>query len=353
VVGSTPAGLFPSYPLRTERLDLRPHREDDLDDLLGFHSLPEVVRYVPWPVRDREQTRAALQVKLAQGALRAPGEWLVLAMELRETGRVVGEVLLKWASDVSRQGELGFALHPDAQGRGLAEEAAQAVLRLGFEELGLHRISAVCIAGNDRSARLLTRLGMRQEGHLRDSVLFKGAWEDQLLFSVLDTEWRARTATAPESAAGPGHVNGGEADEADESASHDLAEIARLVATFFAAFTTGPDVDVRLDSLRQVLLPQAIILRSAGDELTVYDVDGFIAPRRAVLTDGTLQEFREWEVVGRTEMTGGIAQRFSSYAKAGVQDGTAFSAQGTKTLQLVRTSDGWRISAVAWTDDPG
>ncbi|MDX6299750.1 MAG: hypothetical protein QOF53_964 [Nocardioidaceae bacterium] len=346
-MGRAPAGLFPSYPLRTERLDLRPHREDDLDDLLGFHSLPEVVRYVPWPVRDREQTRAALHVKLTQDALRAPGEWLVLAMELRETRRVVGEVLLKWASDVSRQGELGFALHPDAQGRGLAEEAAQAVLRLGFEELGLHRISAVCIAPNDRSARLLTRLGMRQEGHLRDSVLFKGAWEDQLLFSVLDTEWRARTAPGDESAEGPGHVNG------DECPSHDEAEIARLVATFFAAFTTGPDLDARLDSLRQVLLPQAVILRSAGRELTVYDVDGFVAPRRALLTDGTLQEFREWEVFGRTEMAGGIAQRFSSYAKAGVRDGTAFSAQGKKTLQLVRASDGWRISAVAWTDDPG
>jgi RimJ/RimL family protein N-acetyltransferase len=347
---SAPPGLFPSYPLRTARLDLRPHREDDLDDLLGFHSLPEVVRYVPWPVRDREQTRAALQVKLTQDALRAPGEWLVLAMELRETGRVVGEVLLKWASDVSRQGELGFALHPDAQGRGLGEEAAQEMLRLGFEDLGLHRISAVCIAGNDRSARLLTRLGMRQEGHLLHSVMFKGAWEDQLLFAVLDTEWRARTATGAGSAAGPAHVNG---LGADERPSDDEAEIAHLVATFFAAFTTGPDVEARLDSLRRILLPRAVILRSAGRELTVYDVDGFIAPRRTLLTDGTLQEFREWEVLGRTEMSGGIAQRFSSYAKSGVQDGTAFSAGGTKTLQLVRTPDGWRISAVAWTDDPG
>jgi RimJ/RimL family protein N-acetyltransferase len=346
VTSSAPTGLSPSYPVSTERLDLRPHRESDLDDLLAFHSLPEVVRYVPWPVRDREQTRAALQAKLTQDALRAPGEWLVLAMELRKTGRVVGEVLLKWASDVSSQGELGFALHPDAQGRGLAEEAARAMLRLGFDDLGLHRISAVCVSGNHRSARLLTRLGMRQEGHFRDSVLFKGSWEDELVFSVLDTEWRERTAAGAVPSPADHH-------QSIVQSSQDEAEISRLVATFFDAFTTGPDVDARLDALRTLLLPQAVIVRSSGVEPAVYDVDGFIEPRRTLLTGGALQEFREWEVSGRTELSGGIAQRFSDYAKAGVQDGSAFSAHGTKTLQLVRTTAGWRISAVAWTDRPG
>jgi len=106
-----------------------------LDDLFAFHSLPEVVRYVPWPVRDREQTRVALQTKLGQGALREPGDWLVLAIVVRATGRVVGEVLLHWASETNRHGELGFALHSDVQGKGLAAEAAQAVLRLGFQDL--------------------------------------------------------------------------------------------------------------------------------------------------------------------------------------------------------------------------
>jgi RimJ/RimL family protein N-acetyltransferase len=184
-------GLFPDYPVRTERLDLRPHREDDLDDMLAFHSRPDVVRYVPWPVRDRAQTWAALQVKLDQDALRAPGQWLVLAVETRADRRVVGEVLLKWDSDTSRQGELGFALHPDAQGQGLGAEAAQAMLALGFNDLGLHRITATCIAGNERSVRLLTRLGMRQEAHHVHSILFKGSWQDQLVFALLDDEWRS------------------------------------------------------------------------------------------------------------------------------------------------------------------
>jgi RimJ/RimL family protein N-acetyltransferase len=165
---------------------------DDLDDLLAFHSDPDVVRYVPWPVRDREQTRAALEVKLTQDAITEPGQWLVLAIELRETGTVIGEVLLKWASETSRQGELGYALHTGYHGRGLAAEAANAVLRLGFEDLGLHRICANVINGNAASVKLLTRLGMRQEGHLVENVLFKGEWSDELVFALLAREWRDR-----------------------------------------------------------------------------------------------------------------------------------------------------------------
>nr|WP_275402388.1 GNAT family N-acetyltransferase [Streptomyces sp. SID13031] len=182
--------MHPAYPIKTDRLDLRPHRMDDLDDLLAFHSDPDVVRYVPWPVRDREQTRVALEAKLTQDALTEPGQWLVLAMELRETSTVIGEVLLKWASDTSRQGELGFAMHTGYHGRGLAAEAARAVLRLGFEDLGLHRIYADVINGNAASAKLLQRLGLRQEAHLVESVYFKDEWCDELVFALRAQEWR-------------------------------------------------------------------------------------------------------------------------------------------------------------------
>ena len=183
-------GLSPPYPIRTARLDLRPHRRDDLEDLFAFHSQPDVVQYVPWPVRDREQTRIALEGKLGQGEVTEPGQWLVLAMELRETSTVIGEVLLKWESESNRQGEIGFALHAAFQGRGFAAEAARAVLRLGFEDLDLHRIVAVCVDANTKSIRLLRRLGMQQEANLRDNVFFKGQWANQLVYGLLEDEWR-------------------------------------------------------------------------------------------------------------------------------------------------------------------
>ncbi|WP_367650626.1 GNAT family N-acetyltransferase [Nocardioides sp. zg-1308] len=183
-------GLSPELPIGTERLLLRPHRMDDLDDLARFHGDPDVVRHVPWPVRDRAATEETLRVKLTQTELEAPGQWLVLAVEHRASRRVIGEVLLKWASD--RQGEVGFAFGRDHQGQGYAAEAATAMLRLGFDDLGFHRICAVVIEGNDASARLLGRLGFRQEGRMVDGVHFKGEWATQLVFAMLEDEWRSR-----------------------------------------------------------------------------------------------------------------------------------------------------------------
>ena len=191
-------GLPVRLPVETERLLLRAHRASDLDDLVAFHGDPEVVRFVPWPVRDRAATEETLRAKLTQTELVAHGQWLVLAVELRSTGTVIGEVLLKWASD--RQGEVGFALGRDHHGHGYAAEAATAMLRLGFDDLGFHRITAVCIEENVASARLLARLGMRQEGRLVDNVHFNGEWATQLVFAMLEDEWRAR---ARESSTGP------------------------------------------------------------------------------------------------------------------------------------------------------
>lgn len=100
-----------------------------------------------------------------------------------------------------------------------------------------------------------------------------------------------------------------------------------------------------------MFLPEAVIVRTCGGPPAVYGVDSFIAPRQELLSNGTLTDFREWEVSGRTEMFGDIAQHFCLYAKAGVQHGTPFTGRGMKTLQFVRTPAGWRISAAAWDDE--
>jgi hypothetical protein len=131
----------------------------------------------------------------------------------------------------------------------------------------------------------------------------------------------------------------------------DRAEIADIVRTFFEAFTSGPGCEERMDALRAAFLPQAVIVRTGGGEPAVYDVDGFIAPRQEILTDGTLEEFHEWELSGHTELFGDIAHHFCSYAKEGVQAGKPLAGRGMKTMQLVRTAAGWRISGVAWDDE--
>jgi RimJ/RimL family protein N-acetyltransferase len=190
-------GFAPAYPLRTARLDLRPHTMADLEDLLEFHTDPDVVRYLPWPVRDRRMTLATLQAKLGQGQIEHEGQWLVLAAVLRDPdhprgGKVIGEVLLKWHSEAHRQGELGFAFARAVHGQGLAREAAEAMLTWGFADFGLHRIVGCCDTRNLDSARLLGRLGMTQQAHFHHDMLFKGEWSDTFVYAMTADDWASR-----------------------------------------------------------------------------------------------------------------------------------------------------------------
>ncbi|AIY17670.2 Cif family virulence factor [Pimelobacter simplex] len=140
-----------------------------------------------------------------------------------------------------------------------------------------------------------------------------------------------------------------------EVSTSDRAAVEAVVARFFAAFVSGPDAAERAADLRAVLLPQALVVRTAPADPagpTTYDVEGFIAPRVALLASGTMTDFREWVVAGRTDLAGDIAQHWCTYAKSWHQDGAEVTGSGTKSIQLVRTADGWRISAVAWVDDP-
>jgi RimJ/RimL family protein N-acetyltransferase len=145
------------YPLRTERLDLRPHTLAELDDLAVFHGDADVTRYIPWPVRDREQTLDALTAKLTQTSARTAGEWIVLAIEERATKTVVGEVLLKRESDA--EAELGYVLAASAQGKGYITEAATFLLAEAEGSFGLLAVDATVEAPNVASAGVLERPG--------------------------------------------------------------------------------------------------------------------------------------------------------------------------------------------------
>lgn len=188
--------LRPAYPLETARLQLRPFSPGDLEELFAFHSLAEVARFLYWEARDLEQVRQVLDAKTRQTVLEDEGQVLALAVVLRATGVVVGEVSLQWLSRRHRQGEIGFVFHPGHQGRGLATEAAEVVLGLGFDGLGLHRVIGRCDALNLPSARLMERLGMRREAHFIHNEIFKGAWGDELVYAMLEDEWRARVSDA-------------------------------------------------------------------------------------------------------------------------------------------------------------
>jgi len=183
----------PERPIETARLTLRPFAPGDLDDLYAYQSRPEVARYLRWDARDRAQARQALAEQSEETSLRAEGDWLAFAVVWREAGKVVGEAGLRLVSWENRQGEIGFVFNPGYHGRGLATEAAESLLTLGFGTIGWHRIIGSCDARNHPSARLMERLGMRREAHLVHSQMLKGEWIDELVYAILDHEWQART----------------------------------------------------------------------------------------------------------------------------------------------------------------
>jgi RimJ/RimL family protein N-acetyltransferase len=100
--------------------------------------------------------------------------------------------MLRLKSLESRQGEVGWSLHPDAGGHGFATEAAREMLRLGFDEWGLHRIVAGCNSRNTASLRVMERLGMRREAEFVDYEFFKGEWASEIVCAILESEWRVQ-----------------------------------------------------------------------------------------------------------------------------------------------------------------
>jgi RimJ/RimL family protein N-acetyltransferase len=184
--------LEPRYPLMTARLMLRPYRMDDFDALYDLRSRPDVMRYLYLGVHDRDQVRESLQAKIQAAVLKDEGGCLTPAVVLRETGTLIGDVMLRWISREHQQGEIGYVVHPDHAGKGYATEAAEVMLRLGFEELGLHRIVGHIDARNRASARVLERLGMRREAHFVQNEFIKGEWTDEIVYAMLHDRWRLR-----------------------------------------------------------------------------------------------------------------------------------------------------------------
>lgn len=179
----------PAYPLETERLTIRPFARDDLHALHAFLSREDVARYHYWDARDRAEVAEIIAGRAGLTVLEHEGDRLALAVVERSSQTLIGEVFLIWNSEQHSCGEIGYSFNPDWHGHGYATEAARELLRLGFDEFGLHRIIGRLDGRNKASARVLERLGMRKEGHLVQNEFVKGEWADEIDYAMLRTEW--------------------------------------------------------------------------------------------------------------------------------------------------------------------
>lgn len=185
-------------PLVTERLVLRLMTADDVGAVYAYQSREDVCRYLLYGPRTYEQVTTRVAEHARADRLAADGDYLQLALELRDTknrpGQVIGDSYFCLASVEHLRGEIGWTMHPDHIGRGYATEAATAVLDLAFATIGLHRVHAELDPRNDASVAMCRRLGLREEAYFVRDMWFKGDWADTGVHAILQEEWLSRSS---------------------------------------------------------------------------------------------------------------------------------------------------------------
>lgn len=179
----------PTWPLRTDRLVLRPFEPADAEAFaVGWASEEWTSLLLSRPM-NRAEVAEMVRRRMEPG----DGTFVGLVVATHD-GTVVGDSMLHLQGTGLTEGEIGWTVLPGLGGRGYATEAARAVLRLGFEHFGLRRIVANLDARNDRSAALCERLGMRREVDRVADFWSKGTWTSSYEYALLREEWAAAQA---------------------------------------------------------------------------------------------------------------------------------------------------------------
>jgi RimJ/RimL family protein N-acetyltransferase len=176
-------------PIVTTRLVLRSFARDDLDDLAMIFQDESVNRYLYSVPRTREQTLAALEKRIVIDDATQIENILYIAIELRDTPRLIGDFMLRWHDDEHHQGEMGGSLLPEFHGRGYAPEIYAALLELAFIRYDLHRVVGRCDGRNTPSIRSLEKVGLHQEAHFIENEFVKGEWTDEIVLAILRRDW--------------------------------------------------------------------------------------------------------------------------------------------------------------------
>lgn len=232
--------------------------------------------------------------------------WIV---KLKEDHQPAGIITLV-KRDYLEHYDIGFAFLPQYTGSGYSSEATRAILEVLPDEILKDKILAITTEVNHRSVNLLEKLKFIYEGRIESD----GKTLVQYALSA------------------------------------DEIRIGKIIRSFFNLFdNTLKEPDFR--AINELCTESVGIIRKSGHQTDLYGQESFIEPRKKILTDGTLQQFSEFETDGETRIIGNIAQHYSKYEKKGWLNGVYFEGSGHKFFHLMKETGGWKIAHIIWEDD--
>ena len=177
---------------------LREVRESDADSLVSQLTTPEITRYISTPPSTAESFAGFIS---ASRRLRACGEGACFAITHRDIDRAIGLFQIRLTASTEPEAnqfggvrdaaEWGFAVASPYWGTGTFQRAAELVLEFVFEQMAVHRLEARCAVKNGRGGRALAKIGAVPEGVLRKAFACGDEHLDQVLYAIVDQDWRA------------------------------------------------------------------------------------------------------------------------------------------------------------------
>ncbi len=289
----------------TERLVLDEFSLNDAEFIAELVNTQEWIKFIgDRNIRTEEDAKNYVQKIIDNPNI---NYWVV---KLKNSNLSIG-IITFIKRDYLEHHDIGFAFLPKYAKNGYAFEATAKVLNDAINKRNHRQIVATTITENINSIKLLKKLGLSFEKEME-------VGKDLLMiYSVTD----------------------------------DIFFINQITKDFFNLFTNTKQRTLELEKINDICIPKTIIVKKDKDKEEIFNIETFIGPRKIILSDGTLTEFEEYEVIGETKIVNNLAQRFSKYQKKGYLNGEYFDGNGIKFFQYIKTANGWRISAVIWEDE--
>jgi [ribosomal protein S5]-alanine N-acetyltransferase len=173
--------------LETKRLKLRKIILDDVEDMYSYCSNEEVPKYASWNAHNSlKETKETIERVINQWENRKLVHW---GIEYKENRKLIGTIEFVTLDTQHKVAEIGYAVSQEYWGKGIATEAANEVIKFGFNNINMVRIQARCYLENIGSARVMEKAKMSFKGVIRKGLFVKGKHQDLKMYSILSDEY--------------------------------------------------------------------------------------------------------------------------------------------------------------------